>query len=343
MNKPADGKDSSNLDFLRSVAVLMVLFDHLCRHYHRDFVGSIAVVDVGYFGVLLFFVHTSLVLMRSMERSRLWAGALLINFYVRRVFRIYPLSILAVLVAAAFRLHADGRGLALGLRPGVGEFFSNLFLIQNLTYSDSVIGPLWSLPIELQMYLFLPFLFMWRGRSVWKLMVLWLACGLLGHFVQTIPALAWFTLLLFVPNFLPGVIAFTLPAKPRIPSYVWPPFVLLIGTAYALHPTRRAGGGLCLLLGLLIPFFSEIGFGPLKQASKWIATYSYGIYLAHSFCIWVGLTKFQSWTVFLIMLVVLPVALYHALERPFIRLGTRIADRLSEPASTPELPALAEG
>lgn len=87
MNKPADGKDSSNLDFLRSVAVLMVLIDHLCRHYHHDFVGPVAVVDVGYFGVLLFFVHTSLVLMRSMERSRLWGGALLTNFYVRRIFQ----------------------------------------------------------------------------------------------------------------------------------------------------------------------------------------------------------------------------------------------------------------
>lgn len=178
------------------------------------------------------------------------------------------------------------------------------------------------------MYLFLPFLFMWRKRSVWRLMVLWVVCGLLGHFVETIPALAWFTLLLFVPNFLPGVIAFTLPQKPRIPSYLW--------------WIRRVGGGLCLLLGLLIPLFSEISFGLLKRASKWIATYSYGIYLAHSFCIWVGLTEFQSWALFLIMMLALPVLLYHAVERPFIKVGTRIADRLSEPKGTDELPVLAE-
>lgn len=37
------------------MAVLMVLFDHLTRHYHLD-----RFVNIGLFGVLLFFVHTSL-------------------------------------------------------------------------------------------------------------------------------------------------------------------------------------------------------------------------------------------------------------------------------------------
>jgi peptidoglycan/LPS O-acetylase OafA/YrhL len=343
MNKPADGKDSSNLDFLRSAAVVMVLFDHLCRHYHRDVVGPFSVVNIGYFGVLLFFVHTSLVLMRSMDRSRLWGAALLKNFYVRRVFRIYPLSILAVVTAVAFRLHADGRGLAFGVRPGPGEFLSNLLLIQNLTYSDSVIGPLWSLPIELQMYLILPFLFVWRKRSAWKVLVLWLVCGFLGHLPQTVPALGWFTLLLFVPNFLPGVIAFSLPEKRWIPWYLWPVFIFLIAAVYAWDPSRRLGAGLCLLLGLLIPCFVEISLGPLRLASKWIATYSYGIYLAHSFCIWVGLTRFHSWTLFLALMLILPVGLYHAVERPGIKLGTRIADWLSEREDREAHPVLAEG
>ncbi len=30
------GNASANLDVLRSIAVLMVLLDHLCRHFHRD-------------------------------------------------------------------------------------------------------------------------------------------------------------------------------------------------------------------------------------------------------------------------------------------------------------------
>ncbi len=40
---------SPNLDILRSIAVLMVLFDHLNRQYHVDRFDNI-----GFFGVLLF-------------------------------------------------------------------------------------------------------------------------------------------------------------------------------------------------------------------------------------------------------------------------------------------------
>jgi peptidoglycan/LPS O-acetylase OafA/YrhL len=341
MAKVASRSDSSNLDFLRSMAVLMVLFDHLCRHFHLDRIGGFGVADVGVFGVLLFFVHTSLVLMRSMQRSGLRGFALAENFYIRRFFRIYPLSVLAVLSAVALHLHANARGIAFGPRPGPLELISNLLLIQNLTYSGSIIGPLWSLPVELQMYVVLPFLFLWRKRSLWALLVLWVVCGLLGHVQEVVPALGWFTLLLYVPNFLPGVVAFQLPEKPTIPAYVWPPFVFLLGVAYALDPTRRIGAELCLLLGLSIPLFAEISFRPLKLISRWIATYSYGIYLAHSFCIWLALTRFHSWPLFALTIVILPIALYHGIEHPALKLGTKIANNISQRPPPKAVPAAA--
>jgi len=333
LNKSA----SSNLDFLRCIAVLMVLFDHLCRHFYVDRVWGAAVVDVGLFGVLLFFVHTSLVLMNSMQRSGLHGVDLIKNFYIRRFFRIYPLSVVAVLAAVALHLHADGRGLSPGPRPQPLEFTSNLLLTQNLTHSDSVIGPLWSLPIEVQMYVILPFLFLWRKRSLGWLALLWLVCGLLGHWPQVIPSLSWFTLLLFIPNFLPGVIAFDSAGRRVIPAYLWPVFVVILCLAYSRNPSRAVGAGLCFLLGIMIPFFREITFAPLRLMSKWVATYSYGIYLAHSFCIWFGLTRFHSWTIFLLTMVALPVVLYHGIEYPAIRFGTRMASRFSRPKARREL------
>jgi peptidoglycan/LPS O-acetylase OafA/YrhL len=224
------------MDFLRSTAVLMVLFDHLCRHYHLDRLGAVAVADIGIFGVLLFFVHTSLVLMYSMQRSGLTGFALMRNFHIRRFFRIYPLSVLTVLAAVALHLHATGRGIDFGPRPGTMELISKLLLIQNLTFSPSIVGPLWTLPLEMQMYLLLPFLFLWRKRSLWSLLVLWVVCGLLGHYPQGIPSLAWFTLLLYIPNFLPGVMAFTLPEMRVIPAYWWPPFIVSLAIAFALFP-----------------------------------------------------------------------------------------------------------
>src|SRR5271168_3671117 len=117
---------SPNLDFLRSMAVLMVLADHLTRHFHLDRLGPLEFANLGIFGVLLFFVHTSLVLMHSMRRSGLNGIDLAKEFYIRRFFRIYPLSIVTILAAVALHLHAGTRGLAVGPRPGAPEIFSNL-------------------------------------------------------------------------------------------------------------------------------------------------------------------------------------------------------------------------
>lgn len=63
-------KLSANLDFLRSVAVLLVLSQHLTRRLIGDSTtSSVPTTFLGLFGVLIFFVHTSLVLMYSMEHS----------------------------------------------------------------------------------------------------------------------------------------------------------------------------------------------------------------------------------------------------------------------------------
>src|SRR2546423_12188612 len=101
---------SANLDFLRAVAVLLVLAQHLCRRMHVEHVGWAPTTSLGLFGVLLFFVHTSLVLMYSLERRGLQGTLLLKDFYTRRIFRIYPLSILAVATALALHLASDIEG-----------------------------------------------------------------------------------------------------------------------------------------------------------------------------------------------------------------------------------------
>jgi peptidoglycan/LPS O-acetylase OafA/YrhL len=331
---------SSNLDFLRSIAVLMVLFDHLARSSYRDKIGHVSLASIGLFGVLLFFVHTALVLMYSMQRSGLQGGPLRKNFYIRRFFRIYPLSVLTVLAALALHIHADGRGLSFGPRPGVLELVSNLALVQNLTGSNSVVGPLWSLPLEVQMYVVLPFLFLWRKRSLGMLLGLWVVSALLGHFPLSIPALGWFSLLLYFPNFLPGVIAFTLPERKTVPAWLWPPFIGLLAAAFLWNPSRRMGAELCLLLGLAIPRFKEITFRPLRVISHHIATYSYGIYLGHSFFIWFALTRLHSWVLFWLMWLVIPPILYYCLEHPAIRIGTQLAARVAvrKTGISPETP-----
>jgi peptidoglycan/LPS O-acetylase OafA/YrhL len=343
---PAGKSLSANLDLLRAIAVVLVLAQHLAKRNSIDSFLWMPTSSWGLFGVLLFFVHTCLVLMYSMERSRLTGGPLLQNFVIRRVFRIYPLSILTVLTALALHLDSDINGihgLSHGQFPGAVVAASNLLLVQNLTYAKSIVNVLWSLPFELQMYAFLPFLFLWirrqwqRGRKVtWVLFALWIASAGLAVIQPHIPHLGRLSILIFLPNFVPGVLAYSLPHRPRIASPLWPLFIFALVIAFAARPVLSTGWILCFLLGWMIPHFREIRAPGLRWISNRIATYSYGIYLSHQFALWTafGLLASYPWVlrifVLLLMLIALPVALYHAIEKPMIAVGVRLANRFSE-------------
>jgi peptidoglycan/LPS O-acetylase OafA/YrhL len=273
-----------------------------------------------------------------MERSGLRGRLLATNFYIRRFFRIYPLSVVAI--ACALALHLDSNvnsipGLSYGPRPGKLQILSQLLLVQNLVHVKSIVNVLWSLPFEVQMYVFLPLLYAWiryqKRGAWWPLLVLWVV-ALGGALLQPhVGGLSRFSLLRFVPCFLPGIVAFALPHVPRLRSYLWPVFVLGLVAAFTLNPVLSMGCVLCLILGLAIPLFREIETRWVRTASNRIATYSYGIYISHQFCIWFALGVLAArplWVrigVLTTSLIILPVVLYHGLESPMIRVGIRLA------------------
>ena len=142
-------KSDRNLDILRALAVLTVLVVHCLP-------ASLPQQIAGRYGVLIFFVHTALVLLYSLERQ-LGMPGLVRRFYIQRAFRIYPLSVLCVGTSLAFRISWP----ATVFTPSSGvSVVANLLLVQNLLKdSRSISSPLWSLPFEIQMYLMLPVLF----------------------------------------------------------------------------------------------------------------------------------------------------------------------------------------
>lgn len=328
---------SANLDLLRAIAVILVLVQHVLRRIGVEQLAWIPTSSLGRFGVLLFFVHTCLVLMWSMQRSRLSGWSLLKNFHARRIFRIYPLSILTVLTALVLHLNSGINGIA-GLSngpfPGKRVAIANLLLVQNLASSQSIVNVLWSLPFELQMYIFLPFIFLLirRKRPFWPLMALWTVATVVGTLqIRTFHFRA-LSILQFTPNFLPGVIAFVLPHKPRLRSILWPVAICGLIGAYTLHPTDMMGWMTCLILGFSIPFFAEITNTFVRWASNRIATYSYGIYLSHQFCIWIAfgvLTAYSGWVkvpTLIVLLISIPIILYHTIEKPMIHVGVHLAN-----------------
>jgi peptidoglycan/LPS O-acetylase OafA/YrhL len=137
-----------NLDVPRAMAVLLVLGDHAIAATGVHATGGWNWA-IGRVGVLFFFVHTSQVLMPSLERggaSPDWVR----RFYVRRAFRIYPPAVV-VLVAALARLPAhvtfDGWDMVRGFPP-CRTLLSDLLLVQNVTGALDIQGVFWSLPLE---------------------------------------------------------------------------------------------------------------------------------------------------------------------------------------------------
>jgi len=327
--------------------VLSVLADHVLETlgtFHGFDPTPLAWL-LGRMGVLLFFVLTCLVLMQSLERSASRGTSSALAFFVRRGLRIYPLAL--VTIAAVLLLRMPSVAWASSFTPpGIGQILTNLSLSMNLFYSDPVLSVLWSLPYELQMYLCLPavYLFVRGGKAVRNAALLWIA-GVVAAYV--LPELVGrLSVAFFAPCFLAGAVAFALERRVerRLPFVALPLALAALMAAYCavaivsdeVHP-RWLGFALCLAVGVLLPFVRELEAPWLRVPAHAIAKYSYGIYLFHMLALWAGFNLLREapfaaqLLVVLGLLVALPVAGYHAIERPGIDLGARLARRL-EPA-----------
>lgn len=320
---------SSNLDGIRAIAVTLVVASHAWLQVTGG--ADLPFYDIhtmGHIGVAIFFVHTTLVLMQSLERH----GPAAMPFYIRRFFRIYPLSIAIVLFMALMLMIAN--------KPiDGGKLVSNLLLAQNITGHQPAIHPLWSLPYEVQMYLVLPALFMITRLNR---PAMWAGALCIGSaaVMLLLPAESFeYKLLRFIPCFVPGLLAFTLAAR-RVPSAG--PYMLfgLLAFSILFIPMLVAAGlpeipllwCLCMSLGLTIPACRQIPDGAIARSTKVVAKYSYGIYISHALAIGAidGLLpgpRILQWIAFLFLLWGLAYICYHGIEKRGIEFGASLADR----------------
>lgn len=342
-------RDSPNLDLLRSTAVGLVVLSHMRGYLDLGPWGFKFMGAVGHMGVAIFFVHTALVLMMSLERNGPAAGP----FFVRRFFRIYPLSIVMVLFVTGL--------ISLGPSPvDYGVLVSNLLLVQNLTGHTSGPAALWSLPYEVQMYLFLPALYAITrmSRPALRLALVWLASVALAvlGLIADIPSLR------FIPCFVAGVLAYhvsrraTARLNPLVLFAVVAAGVVLVPAAAAngmpeilkFGPARPWNSEIaeavplwwpfCLALGLIIPHCRPIGISAMVRLGKVVATYSYGVYLTHVFAVELAFMMPVPWPVrvgvFAVLLPGFAYLAYHGIEKHGIALGVRLAGRIGVARAT---------
>ena len=323
-------RELPNLDFIRTIAVLSVVAVHTMVYTgYIEYVGWTGAIGVG-----IFFVHTTIVLMMSLERDpHVW------RFYVRRAFRLFPLwwAVLTLYVLFRIPISPDDSGLFVYHAPaGLAWLWQYLLLFDfKGTGGASVVCASWSLPLEAQMYVVLPLLF-WcaiRWRRLWPLLAIDLAAIAFDLFrfkmqVTNLP--------MAFPYFVPGVMAYLLYKRttPKLPAWTFVPWIALLVTLGHWHGNYREEWLFCLLLGLTLPFFRELSWNPLLRICHLIARYSYGIYLCHGIAIAVGVYELRGQNLavrifaYLATLVGLSVGFYHWLEKPMILWGSRLAKKI---------------
>jgi peptidoglycan/LPS O-acetylase OafA/YrhL len=336
---------SSNLDQLRAIAVVTVMVDHLIpTMVHTGFPVSMTVrgftENIGHAGVLAFFVHTSLVLMQSLVRMQAQQpSGLVLRFYLRRWFRIYPLAIAVIAGVVLFGLpDATWRP---AVPPYPKEIIANLFLVQNLVTGQSVLVPLWSLPYEVEMYLVLPLAYFLARQPKGASLV---GAALLLSYVSAYVLFkldgGHMNLAGYVPCFLAGILCFALRRhlRPFLPGSAWAIYILAIvaGYCYGQYDVGVLlywlGWLFALILGLSINLFHDSEVRWLNRLCFHTATYSYGLYLLHVpalyvvFIVWRPASTVVAIVSFFALASVAAVLAYHLIEAPMVSLGRRLTE-----------------
>ena len=355
----ADEQRSAPIESLRAIAALSVLAGHVVAvnlalsnaapstggqltFLQRLFYG-------GGFGVLFFFALTGYLLFLPFARSAFGDGSHidLRRYATNRAVRILPLYY-AVIVFALLALHAGSP---------VGTWLRFLTFTENFDSGTirQIVGPAWSLVVELHFYILLPFLALavaWiaRGSLLRAAAVLSALAAIslyfrIGHVLNPpTPQLLWWlnlptTFMFFVPGMLLALLQIAWTRRP--PAWlrgplargdVWiaasvPLWGLVIFGSYRLDPLLGLASFL-VLGGCVLP----LRRGRAVRALSWrplaiLGVASYSLYLWHV-PVMEGLVDWFDSNPSLLVLVVIAVPAcigvalvsYRAIEEPFLRL-----------------------
>jgi peptidoglycan/LPS O-acetylase OafA/YrhL len=341
------------LDGLRVVSIAIVLVAHMGDQWLPVFKGALGVTV---FFVISGYLITSL-LIREEHRNQ---QVSLSQFYLRRVFRIVPLYMLALATATGlvFAGFGDDKSTWLSRLPLLATFNGDLAGGGTFVLS-------WSIGIEEKFYILWPLL----GFSLLTLRKhrLWTATGLLliciiAAFIPAVSYLGTYTAILagcvlaMLAHDSSGFRVVAALARP-IPANLLLALAVVMFAVDIYLPWTEATGYAHVLFALAVVLAFPgllIGQGWLAKAMSWrplafVGTRTYGIYLFHAFCIDVisrllipsGQTNPAIGIGRLIIAFALSFAvadvLHRLVEQPAIRLGRRLTGRGLPPGEVPQV------
>jgi peptidoglycan/LPS O-acetylase OafA/YrhL len=353
------------LTSVRGVACLVVLVGHVIQTIRYDPVprsswGRVVHDVVTYAfnaqaAVLLFFVLSGCVLSLSLRRVVRFDWSTLTGFYVKRVFRIYPLLWASVVFAIVVTLHVRGTmdtgvfvdWLARNLGSPVSVAHVGLALVGAYTRYN---GPMWSLRVELIFSVLFPFILMLMRNDRLRI---W---ALVGFLVLALIPMPSDIGLNFGLSFAVGAL---IPLLPRTGGWAASPLVPVLATVVLLFDRLALGGhavpetiyDVIETLAAFVIVRDLYGSGRsyrllTHRAAVRVGDLSYSVYLLHLPILLVlfdlmqgqvGLRPLladpdvtQSVLALLTIVVTLAVSsvTYHGLELPLHNLGRALARRL---------------
>jgi peptidoglycan/LPS O-acetylase OafA/YrhL len=159
-----------NLDFLRFIAVALVILQHWILPHNFS-------LDIGAIGVTIFFVLSGFlitkILLKSKDRVNDGSqslGKAFSNFYIRRTIRIFPIyyGLLLFLYILNYKTATDNIGWFLSYTSNIKSYISQTWL--------GTLGPLWSLAVEEQFYFLWPSLILLTPQKYLKKVLLLCIC-----------------------------------------------------------------------------------------------------------------------------------------------------------------------
>lgn len=299
-----------DIEVLRAIAVLGVLFHHLAGNLFRDPVPLLEVIHAWaqpWWGVDLFFAISGFVIARSLipalrdcsSRQQYWEQTR--NFWLRRAFRLLPSAWLWLALVLLMCMFFNRSGAFGTLQANLQATLAGVLQYANFRFADAFFRyeygssfVYWSLALEEQFYLLFPLLILLcRRHLVWVLLAL-----------VAVQLLAVRTPLLMVVRTDALALGVLLAMWSAQPSYQrWQPLFLsrngagisaLIVVATLMSYLATDGfsathfrvGAIALLSALLVWIASYnqdylLSAGRLQQLMGWVGSRSYGIYLIH--------------------------------------------------------------
>jgi len=343
------------LDGWRAVSIALVILHHYPVRCTVPFLGGVlqTLSNVGEVGVDLFFAISGLLICsRLLDEESKFGKISVKGFYLRRFFRIFPaaqLYLLVVLILAVFH--------RIPLVPA--DWFGALFFFRNYTmlweylrHSPLALhwytGHFWSLSMEEHFYLILPaVLVAFRRTRLWVLGGLAVSVALwrvvLAHLLHRDYQFNFRTDTHVDALLIPAMIALALfpllrneTAKRYLPAWSFPIFVILeIGLLATRVPPFLTWQAIVIPLLILSTVLhpnsipgSILEFLPIR----WIGWISYSLYLWQQLFFGTNLVGSPQGIAFLrqppISLAALMLCAtfsYYVVEKPFIRLGHKLA------------------